>query len=72
MESYTLALSSATMALKAQNVLSKYSIRSTVVRVDPGMTRRGCSFGIRFDAYNADNARLLLTRNSIKYSELNG
>lgn len=70
MTSYTIAISTMTLAFKAQQVLGQYSIPSSIIKIDPSQTKKGCSYGVKMNYYHADNAKRLLTQNSIKFSEL--
>ena len=49
MEDCTAALSSLTYAIKAEHILKDFGIFSRVAKLEPGVARRGCEYGISFN-----------------------
>ena len=49
MEDCTAALSSLTYAIKAERALANIGVLARTVKLEPGVARRGCEYGISFD-----------------------
>lgn len=58
----TLVLSSVTYAHKAQSILSRAGIRSTIMRSAAVRAVKGCAYGLRLQAEQVDRAAELLGR----------
>lgn len=65
----TAATSSLTFCMKAQRLLADSGIRSTIVKLDPSMSRRGCAYGIEFDCDSRQEARSILSRSGIRITQ---
>lgn len=73
MKDCTAIVSSMTSALKAQKALILASIRTTVVKLDSSVTRKGCAYGLEFDCVQQSNVRSVLESSGIKVSRyMNG
>ena len=59
-----------TLSQKAQRVLRREGIRSEVVKVDSSLTRRGCSWGVAFDAEDLFAVRMQFSTHAINEREL--
>lgn len=64
----TAVIGSMTTALKARKALLRASIRSTVVKLDSSVTRKGCAYGIEFDCIQTSNVKYTLDSAGIKVS----
>ena len=64
------ALSSVTYAMEARDLLSKYGISATVVRLTAGESPKGCMFGIEISPRERAEAAALLTKAQIKFTKL--
>lgn len=56
----------------AKSVLARAGISSSVVSVDPTVTRRGCSFGVSISCADRNRAELSLKRARIQYGDILG
>ena len=63
------AVSSVTYALKGQELLAAYSIRSAIVKLDSSATSAGCSYGIETDCGQMNNVQRIFANKSFKVSE---
>ena len=61
----TLVLSSVTYAHKAQSILSRAGIRSTIMRSAAVRAVKGCAYGLRLQAEQVDRSAELLAAQSI-------
>ena len=68
MNKYTAVIGSMTVALKAQKILLKASINSSVVKIKSSATGNGCSYGLEFDSIQYSNIRHILETSNIKVS----
>ncbi len=68
MSDCTAVIGSMTTALKAQKALLRASIRSTVVKLDSSVTRKGCAYGVEFDCVQTSNVQYTLDTAGIKVS----
>lgn len=66
MNDCTAVIGSMTTSMRAQRALLKASIRSTVVKLDSSVTRRGCAYGLEFDCIQASNVQHVLSTAGIK------
>ena len=57
---------SLTAALKAQKVLSRAAIPTTVVKTEPSAKSRGCSYGLSFSCSQLGNLQSVLEREGIR------
>lgn len=64
------SLKSMTYAIKAKKVLAKNNINSDIIKLDPGMTQKGCSYGVKFDCINLYVTERVLKENNVNYSQL--
>ncbi|MBQ2765611.1 MAG: DUF3343 domain-containing protein, partial [Clostridia bacterium] len=64
------ALSSVTYAMQARDLLSKYGIRTTIVRLHPSETPNGCAFGLEVMPRDISSASAVLTKAQIKFTRI--
>lgn len=64
------SLKSMTYAIKAQKILSNYYISSEIIKLDTTLSKKGCSYGVKFDCINLYSAEKALNNNNIKYSQI--
>ena len=69
---YISSLRSRTHAEKAKRALERAGVRSSVVSLDRALTSRGCAFGIKYSAADADTVRRVLDRLSLSYGDVLG
>lgn len=62
----TASMVSMTLALKAQSILRAYNIYADVVKLDPAMSKHGCTYGIRIYCGTAEAVRRTLKANGIR------
>ena len=67
-----LTMKSITHAIHAKNVLEGRGISVTIVSIDPRLTARGCSYGIRFACADADRIKGTLDAKGAPYGVLLG
>ena len=65
----TAVLGSMTMALKAQRVLSKETIRAETVKISRSSSNKGCIYGVEFDCPLLGNVKSTLDRAGIDIKE---
>ena len=70
MKTYLLAMSSLTLATKAQRLLNGASIPSSVVKTPASLSPRGCSNSVKVSAPMLQRSKNLLERNGIRYLKL--
>lgn len=63
------AVSSVTLAIKAQRTLSSSGIPSEVISLTADQTRRGCAYGLEFSCAEESNVRTLLRTAHIPVSQ---
>lgn len=56
----------------AKKALASEGIFSTVVSIDPKITKNGCSYGISFRCGERDRVRSILKSRGITYDEIMG
>ncbi len=61
-------LPSETYAMSAQKLLSGYGIASRMVKIDPSVSKKGCSVGIETDCGYITKAKGILLNHSIPVS----
>ena len=66
------AVGSSTLAIRAKKALANQAILASVVKLDPGMTKRGCSYGVEFSCSQMENARMIFGKERIKIREYIG
>ncbi|MBP3495410.1 MAG: DUF3343 domain-containing protein [Clostridia bacterium] len=59
-----------TYALKAKKALTENYIDSEIIKLEPYMSKKGCSYGIRFDCVNLYAVESVFKRKSVKYTEI--
>ncbi len=70
METRILTMTSQTVAVKAKRLLEKNGIYVRIVRPDPKLTPKGCSFGLQTDARVLASTVKYLEQNDIPYGEI--
>lgn len=66
------AISSLTYAMKGQQELHDRAIWSQIVKIDSGMTKKGCAYGIQIECKNLNNVKNIFMKYNIPYSEILG
>ena len=61
-----------THAVRAKRVLAASGIRCEVVSLDPGVTKRGCAYGVSFPCEMTDRVRTVLGKYDLDYGEIIG
>lgn len=67
-----LAMKTRTAAEKARRAAAFARISAEVVSVDPSVTRRGCSVGLRLNCAEVDDLTELLDKKGIVYGDVIG
>jgi len=67
-----LAMKTQTEAEKARRAALHERIHAEIVHIDPSVTKRGCSIGIRFNCENSETLRQILNQRRISYGDLIG
>ena len=65
-----LGMRSVPYAIEGREILSKYGIAATVVRLSPGDSPQGCAFGLEVARADAERAEMLLRKAQIEYTNL--
>ena len=66
----TISLPSVTWVMKAQDALREAGIEATAVRLRPGQSPKGCSWGVEVDRLNEDKADSILISADIPHNLL--
>lgn len=67
-----LAMRTQTEAEKARRAASHERISAEIVHIDPSVTKRGCSVGIRFPCEKTDLLMSIFDQRGISYGDLIG
>ncbi|MBE6617771.1 MAG: DUF3343 domain-containing protein [Ruminococcaceae bacterium] len=67
-----IAMKSQTAAEQARRAANHERIYAEIVSIDPSITRRGCSMGIRLSCANIDKMKRILERKNIPYGDIVG
>ncbi len=67
-----LALKSQTLAERARRAALMEKVEAEVVSVDPSITRRGCSVGLKIPCEQVDKVKKTLDRKHIVYGDVIG
>lgn len=67
-----IGMKSPTAAEKARRIAASEKIRAEVVSVDPSVTKRGCSLGLRLSCADAERLTEILDRRNISYGDVIG
>lgn len=65
-----LGMRSITYAIEGREILSKYGISATVVRLVPSESREGCAFGLEIMRGDISRAAALLSKADIEFTRL--
>lgn len=65
----TASLGSLTLAMKARQLAKEASFETTIVKLDPAATRKGCAYGLEFPCEAQRKISTLLSKNKIKVGE---
>jgi len=65
-----ISIKNLTAAQMAKKALTREGIYTTIVSVDPTLTKSGCSYGLSFNCAEGDAVRRVLNRAQINYGEL--
>jgi hypothetical protein len=63
----TLAINSITYAMKAQDILTRSGIASSIVRLHPEQTPTGCAYGLEINGYDLGKATSLLKNAGVAF-----
>ena len=72
MSDCVIAMKSQTIAERARRAAIAERIYAEIVSVDPSITRRGCSMGIRLSCTNIERLKMILDRKNIPYGDIIG
>jgi len=67
-----IGMKSPTAAEKARRIAVSEKIRAEVVSVDPSVTKRGCSLGLRLSCADVERLTEILDRRNISYGDVIG
>ena len=65
-------MKSMTYAMKAEKALSAKKINCEIVKIDPQLTKRGCSYGVKFDCGRLDDLNKVFSEKGINYGDIIG
>lgn len=65
-----ISIKNLTAAQMAKKALLREGIYTSIVSVDPTLTKSGCSYGLSFSCAEGDAVRRVLNRAQINYGEL--
>ena len=68
--SYIIILTSITYVNKAQHLLAQNNIKSSIVKLQSSLERRGCGYGLEVRANFLNAATAIIDRNGIKIVEI--
>jgi len=72
MKECIIPMKSFTVAKKAERVLGNIKITTSIVSVDPSVTKHGCGYGLSLYCRDAERAKDYLRRKNIPYGDLIG
>ena len=72
MKDCIIAMRSVTLANKAERALRAAGIRTTLVSVEPSLTKRGCSYGLKVGCELVGESEKILDRRGIAHGEIIG
>ena len=61
---------SMTYAIKAQKILNNNYLSSEIVKLDSSFSKKGCSYGVKFDCVNLYTVENILNNNNINHSQI--
>ena len=67
-----IGMKSPTLAERARRAASCERIPAEVVSIDPAVTRRGCSFGLRLSCSDTDRLKAALRARNIPFGDVIG
>lgn len=67
-----IAMKNQTSAERARRAAAFERIYADVVSIDPSVTRRGCSLGIRLPCSEVDRMKMILEKKNIPYGDVIG
>lgn len=67
-----IAMKTRTAAEYAKRTAASAKINTSVVSVDPSVTRHGCAFGLRLSCDNIDKLTNILDKRNISYGDIIG
>ena len=65
-----IALKSNTFAQKAKRILQSNGIKAEIMRLEPNLTKNGCSYGVSLPCDSLYLSETLLNQNRLKYTEI--
>jgi len=72
MSDCVIAMKTPTDAERARRIALIDRIPCEIVNIDPSVTKRGCSIGLKFPCHSSDRLINLLERKNISYGDLIG
>ena len=63
------ALNSITLAMKAQDALTRGAVFSKIVKLDSDMTKKGCAYGLEIPCGQLSSAKTIFANQKIKIRE---
>ena len=67
---YIASFKSITNAIKAKNILIKYSISAEIIKLDPSFSEKGCAYGVKIQHYNLTQIYTIFQQQKIKYVQI--
>ncbi len=67
-----ISVRSQTVAERVRRLASSERIRVELVSVDPKLTKRGCSVGVKFNCSDTDRLLAILKKRGITYGDIFG
>ena len=67
-----IAMRSQTYAAKGERLLRRGGISSSIISIDPSLTRHGCAYGLRLSAAKCGEAQAILQKNHLAYGDVLG
>ncbi|MBQ8545836.1 MAG: DUF3343 domain-containing protein [Clostridia bacterium] len=64
------SVKSMTQAMKAKKALLNAYIDASVIKLDADLSKKGCSYGVKFDCVNLYAAENTLLKNRIQYNQI--
>lgn len=65
----TIVMDSITQAMKGQEILRKYKIRSTIIKMTDIDGKSGCSYGLSIASADIERAKKILRKNGVMHAE---
>lgn len=69
MDKCKVIIGSVTESLKAQRLLLKFTIDSSVIKADSSVSQRGCTYGLEYDCKQGERIKRILYESGINVSK---